>query len=120
MLRVFVLDGTEKSLYYSVVSKYISEANLKVETSTERAITRIPRNVYDLIVVSNCTGNLDVFDVADMLKESRLNNKAEIILLMDNPTVASKFSNVLRGRRVHNLKSNQLEQLGDLLERMSS
>jgi len=116
--RVFIVDGTEDRLYYNIVNKFVRVQDLDVEHSMDRGVAKLGQKPYDLIVVSRTPGKLDLYDVADAIKSSKVNKKADIILLEDNPTQAAKFVGALRGRRVYRLRSNELEKFEDLTGRM--
>jgi len=120
MIKVFMIDSTEKSLYYNAVLKYVDASNIDVEESTDRALNRLSAKPYQLIVLSRGTGKYDLYDVVDLIKQTKIVNKAYIFIVEDNPTVAAKLTGMLRGHKVYSFKSNQLTELEKLVERMAS
>jgi len=120
MIRVFMIDSTEGSLYYNTVTGSDSSSVVDIESSSDRAISRLGMKSYDLIILSRGTGRADLFDVAESVKHSRSNKKAIIFILEDNPTLATRVQGLLKGRRVYHYKSSQMKELSDMLERMSA
>ncbi|MCK5016702.1 MAG: hypothetical protein KAS32_06460 [Candidatus Peribacteraceae bacterium] len=119
MIRVFIIDSTEDMIYYKTLSERIEHLSVDIETSADRAISRLGLKTYDLIIISRGTGRADLYDVAEFIKHSRSNKKAVIILLEDKPTMAIKIQGILKGRRVFHYKSNQQQEFGGMLERMA-
>ena len=120
MIRVFTIDNTEQGLYFNAVANHVDKRNIDTDSSLDRAAARLGRKTYDLIIMSRGTGRLDLYDIADVIKQSRLNKSADIIILEDNPTVATRLQGMLKGRRVYRFKSNQIAELDYMLERMAA
>lgn len=116
-MRVLVMDNTEDSKYYRAMLKHLNETDLDVETVAERATSKLTANMYDMVIMSDLPGRIDLYDVADKIKSSALNRKCEIVLMLDHPTKMSKVKGILRGRSFRALKTNQVEELASIFER---
>ena len=116
-MKVLVMDTTEDSRYYAVVSKYYNDVELDTETVTDRAASKISMKAYDLIVMSDIPGKMDMLDLTDRISSSVLNRKCEVILMMDNPTKMHRIKGILSGRGFRALKTNELDELNAIFER---
>lgn len=116
-MKILVLDGTEKSEYYEFVKRYFNETEVSLVKNTDRAASKIMESPYDLFLLSKSDGKLDLYDISDVIKKSKLNRKSEIILIHDNPTKSRKIQGMLRGRGFLHLNSNSIDKLCPVFER---
>lgn len=116
-MKILVLDTTEDARYFKAVSKYFNSTEVDTETVTDRAASKVAMKAYDLIVMSDIPGRMDMLDLADKIASSVLNRKCEVVLMMDNPTKMHKIKGVLSGRGFRALKTDETSELCAIFER---
>ncbi len=116
-MKILVLDTTEDARYFSAVSKYFDQMELDTETVTDRAASKVATKAYDLIIMSDIPGKMDMLDLTDKIAASVLNRKCEVVLMVDNPTKMHRIKRVLSGRGFRALKTDQIAELCSIFER---
>lgn len=114
-MRVFVIDGTEGGIYYRALVK-LEGLSVDVETNLDAVSERLLQKSYDAIVISSAKGRASLLDVAEKITWSKTSRKTEIVLILDNPTMAERVKGVFRGRRFIRFKSNEIDKVCKLFE----
>ena len=114
-MLVFVLDSTEDQSIYGSVIEHLSETDVDFSDNMDAALSRIPKRKYDVIVLSRAGGKTNIYDIAEEIKFTRTVGRSEVVLIEDNPTIASRVNGILRGRKVHNYKLSQLKDFSNLI-----
>lgn len=118
MYYALLVDNTEGNEIYSKFQSLNSKLVVDLETSFDRALSKVGKKKYDIVVVSSGDGKTDMLDLAEGIKFSKASKHADVILVDRHPTSSAKFVGLLRGRRVIKYSPNQITELVSLVERM--
>lgn len=120
MPAVFVLDTDTEMNVYSKVKGLVGENNVDLESSIDVAISRIHKKKYDLLIIIDGKGKSNLFDLADVVNQTRTLRQTDVLILEKSLPVAERVVRLFRGRRVYRFKHTEVDLFNKTLESMLS
>jgi hypothetical protein len=121
-MRVLVVDGSEGSIYYNIVKKYIPINNISAYDSRDRAFKTLVNTFYDIVVSygGETSGNVSHEKLIDYLKRSKVSTQRPLVICIEhNPRVRSILDIGLSAFRHFSLDVNQKDILEEVLTKVA-